>query len=132
MSRPPLALGTMGEIRYYSLAGGRYRANANYRDFDGVTRRVERVGRSKAQARTRLKEACRDRGRTDAHADITPDTTVTAVAQLWFEEIQAAVAAGDRSRARRRPTGTGSTTRSSRRSGRYACARSPSRGSTPC
>ena len=97
MSRPPLALGTMGEIRYYPLAGVRYRANANYRDFDGVTRRVERVGRSKAQARTRLKEACRDRGRTDAHADITPDTTVTAVAQLWFEEIQAAVAAGDRS-----------------------------------
>ncbi|HEY6794234.1 MAG TPA: site-specific integrase, partial [Kineosporiaceae bacterium] len=97
MGRPPLPLGTMGEIRCYPLGGGRYRATTNYRDYDGVTRRVERTGASKAQARGRLKEACRDRGRTDAHADITPDTTVKAVAELWFEEIEHAVAAGDRS-----------------------------------
>lgn len=97
MGRPPLPLGTMGEIRCYSVGKGRFRAVANYRDFDGVTRRVERTGRSKAAARSRLKEACRDRGRTDAYADITPDTTVKAVAELWYREIELAVEAGDRS-----------------------------------
>jgi integrase len=87
----------MGEIRCYPARRGRYRAVANYRDFDGVTRQVERTGASRAAARSRLKEACRDRGRTDAHADITPDTTVKAVAELWFSEIEAAVQSGDRS-----------------------------------
>lgn len=97
MSRPPLPLGTMGEIRCYRLGSGKYRAVANFRDFDGRTRRVERVGRSETAARNRLKEACRDRGRTDAAADITPDTTVAALAEEWYSEIAAAVAAGDRS-----------------------------------
>src|SRR3954452_20611270 len=97
MGRPPLPLGTMGEIRTYRLPSGRVRAITNYRDFDGRTRRLERVGKSEAQARARLKEACRDRGRTDAASDITPDTTVAAVAEEWFTEIRAAVAVGERS-----------------------------------
>jgi integrase len=97
MGRPPLSLGTMGEIRCYVQGSGRYRAVANYRDFDGVTRRVERTGRTKSAARSRLKEACRDRGRVDAYADITPDTKVQAVAELWYREIEFAVEAGDRS-----------------------------------
>jgi integrase len=97
MARPPLPLGTMGEIRCYAYGKGRYRAMAKYRDFDGVTRQVERTGTSKAAARRRLTEACRDRGRTDAHADITPDTKVKAVAEFWFRELELAVEAGDRS-----------------------------------
>jgi hypothetical protein len=73
------------------------RALAYYRDFDGVTRQVERIGKTESQARSRLKEACRDRGRTDVAASITPDTTVAAVAEEWFAEIQLAVNAGERS-----------------------------------
>ena len=46
MGRPPLPIGTMGEIRCYALGRGRVRAVANYRDYDGMTRRVERVGRT--------------------------------------------------------------------------------------
>jgi hypothetical protein len=87
----------MGEIRFYRMGRSRIRATANYRDYDGRTRRVERVGRSEAQARARLKEACRDRGRTDAASEITPDTTLAAVADMWFEEICLAVAVGERS-----------------------------------
>ena len=97
MARPPLPVGTMGEIRCYKTAKSRFRAVAKYRDYDGVTRQVERTGKSDTQARNRLKEACRDRGRTDAAAEITPATTVKAVAEEWFSEIQAAVVAGDRS-----------------------------------
>src|SRR4051794_30851528 len=87
----------MGEIRTYRLPNGRVRAITNYRDYDGRTRRVERVGKSEAQARARLKEACRDRGRTDAASGISPDTTVATVAEEWFSEIRAAVAVGERS-----------------------------------
>jgi integrase len=95
MPRPPLPLGTMGEIRCYRLDSSRVRAMAKYRDYDGVTRQVERTGKSEAQARNRLKEACRDRGRTDAAAEITPSTTVKAVAAQWFSEIQIAVDMGE-------------------------------------
>jgi integrase len=97
MSRPPLPLGTMGDIRCYPTAGGKVRAMAYFRDYDGQTRPVERVGKTEAAARNRLKEACRDRGRTDSAADITPDTTVAALAEAWFSEIQVAVDTGDRS-----------------------------------
>src|SRR4051794_35669451 len=97
MARPPLPVGTMGEIRVYRLNSNRYRAIANFRDYDGRTRRVERVGRTESQARARLKDACRDRGRTDSVSDITPDTTVAAVAELFMLDIRAAVAVGQRS-----------------------------------
>jgi integrase len=95
--RPPLPLGTMGEIRCYPLGKGKFRAVANYRDFDGVSRQVGRIGRSETQARNRLREACRDRGRTDVDAEITRDTTVTALGEYWFSEIAVAVAMGDKS-----------------------------------
>lgn len=97
MPRPPLPVGTMGEIRCYPLAGGKHRAVVNYRDYDGITRRVERTGRTETAARNRLREACRERGRTDAAADLTRTTKVAALAEQWFAEITAAVDAGDRS-----------------------------------
>jgi hypothetical protein len=59
MGRPPLPLGTMGEIRYYPAARGKIRAVTKYRDYDGFTRQVGRVGKTESQARNRLKEACR-------------------------------------------------------------------------
>jgi integrase len=86
----------MGEIRCYRLRKG-FRADAYYRDYDGVTRLVARVGATESKARARLKEACRDRGRTDAAADITRDTTVKALAEEWFSEVRLAVDMGERS-----------------------------------
>ncbi len=87
----------MGEIRCYKTGKGRFRAMAKYRDYDGVTRQVERTGRSETQARNLLKEACRDRGRVDAAAEISPNTLVKALAEEWFSEVQYAIDAGDRS-----------------------------------
>jgi len=79
------------------LPNGRYRAVAGYRDFDGRTRQLERTAKTETGARNRLKEACRDRGRTDAAAEISAATTVTALAEEWFSEVQAAVDAGEKS-----------------------------------
>lgn len=97
MARPPLPVGTYGQIRCYRVATNRYRAMTKYRDYDGITRPVERAGRTATIARDRLRTALRDRGRADAAADITPDTKVAAVAELWFADIETAVAEGRRS-----------------------------------
>jgi len=87
----------MGEIRCYKLPGKGFRAITTYRDHDGRIRRVARVGKTERQARIRVEEACRTRGRTDDPQDITPDTTVREMAEEWFSRIEAAVAAGERS-----------------------------------
>ncbi|XVV05477.1 site-specific integrase [Actinosynnema sp. CA-248983] len=97
MARPPLPVGTYGEIRCYELPSGKFRAIANYRDYDGVTRPVERVGKTETKARDRLREALRDRGRVDAASEITPDTKVSALAEVWFAEIAEEVAEGKKS-----------------------------------
>jgi integrase len=97
MGRPQLPLGTMGEIRCYRTSKGRFRALAKYRDYDGVTRQVERTGATATQARNLLKAACRDRGRVDAAAEISGETTVKALAEEWFSEIRVAIEMGERS-----------------------------------
>ena len=86
MGRPPLPLGTHGEIRYYRC-GKRYQARTLYRDYDGVTRDIERWSTSKAAAGRVLKEALRDRLWVDSAAEISPDTKLTAVAEAWWLEF---------------------------------------------
>jgi integrase len=87
MARPPLPVGTYGKIKIYELGPRRFRARAKYRDYDGITRPVERVGTSREQTANRLREAFRDRGRTTTDGDITPDTRIAAVAALWLRDI---------------------------------------------
>lgn len=87
MGRPPLPIGTYGRILTVRLDRERYRAWANYRDFDGVTRRVQRFGPTKVAAENRLKEAMRDRNRVALDGEITGDTRVRVVAEMWFREL---------------------------------------------
>ncbi|WIX81711.1 site-specific integrase [Amycolatopsis carbonis] len=86
MARPPLPLGTWGKIRTYALTGG-HRAVANYKDYDGVTRPVERVGATKTQAVNNLLEALRDRARRSSDGEIKPDTKVSVAASMWLKEV---------------------------------------------
>lgn len=57
------------------------------RDYDGAVRTVERRGRTKQQARNRLREAIRDRVRADADSSLRPDTKIGDLAEAWFLEI---------------------------------------------
>jgi hypothetical protein len=50
MARPRLPVGTMGDIRYHQVSNGHVRAVTQFRDYDGVTRQVERRGKSAAAA----------------------------------------------------------------------------------
>lgn len=87
MGRPPLPLGTWGRIRVYEIGPKTWRAIANYKDFDGVTRPVERVGESKAKATNNLLEALRDRARQSSDGDIKADTKVAVAANMWLKSI---------------------------------------------
>ncbi|MFD7657891.1 tyrosine recombinase XerC [Actinosynnema sp. NPDC059797] len=87
MARPRLPVGTHGEIRCYPMRSGKYRAITNYRDYDGVLRPVERVGRSETNAKNNLKVALRDRARAVVGEEVTDKTRITAVADMWLREL---------------------------------------------
>jgi len=87
IGRPPLAVGTMGVIRFYGVEGG-YRARVSVRDPDGRVREIQRLARSKAAAERAVKEAFRDRTRSEAGTDITPETRVRELAEAWFVSLE--------------------------------------------
>ena len=107
VGRPPLSVGTDGStaaLRRTVPATGR----ALFTGTDhGMTRRVERHGRTKGAAELGLRVALRDRVHVGAGAEITPDTKIAALAETWFAEISAQ----DRSPGTRSRTATGSTVR---------------------
>lgn len=86
MARPPLPVGTWGSISRTQLAPGHWKATARFRDYDGVTRLVERSGTSGQRAENALKEALRDRARLPGE-DITPETRLSRVAEEWVKEL---------------------------------------------
>ena len=85
MARPPLPLGTHGEIRVEALGPKRHRARAYVRDLDGVVREVERTAANQAAARP-LVEAMRDRHRVQHNSEITAELYVRELGELWFAE----------------------------------------------
>jgi integrase len=87
MGRPSLPLGTFGKIRTYVEPTGGYTCRTLFRDFDGVTRHVERTAKSKAAAERVLREALRDRAYAGRDIDITPNTKVAVVAEAWFRRF---------------------------------------------
>jgi integrase len=87
VGRPPLPLGTAGSIRTYQQPNGQWRARTLYRDWDGVTRGVERYGRTRNSATRSLNEALRDRARVDGGAEIRADSKVAVLAETWFASL---------------------------------------------
>ncbi|POH58759.1 site-specific integrase [Cryobacterium zongtaii] len=86
MARQPLPLGTWGKInRTTTLAGGA-KAYARFRDYDGVTRQVEQVGKTGAAAERALVEVLRDRARLPIE-NMTPETRLNKVADAWLLEF---------------------------------------------
>lgn len=87
MPRPPLPLGTHGEIRCYKIGDRKYRARVKYRDYDGKVRHVERMGTSKSGAKEALKQALRDRSHSVAGDEVTPQSKVGELARLWLRDL---------------------------------------------
>lgn len=88
MPRPPLPVGTWGRIRREAIAPGGHRARARFRDYDGITRDVEAWGTTGAAAERALLVLLRDRS-TPNFDEITRETRLTQLAELWLEDINA-------------------------------------------
>lgn len=96
MPRPPLPIGTHGQIRFYRTSSG-WRAHVKYRDHDGVTRQVERRAPTKAKAERQLKQELRDRLTPVQASGISPESKFEEAADLWISEVEAGVTEGTRS-----------------------------------
>ena len=103
MARSPLTLGTWGEIRTHEAAWDekakptRVRAVAQYRDFDGRTRQVERSGKSKTAAVNALRQALTDRSEAGRQGDLTLMSRFSDAANEWITRIEGLVKDGARS-----------------------------------
>lgn len=83
--RPPLPLETWGRISRKRL-NGVPTAVASVRDSDGKTRRVQRSGKTLADAERRLLEVLRDR-LTPTYEVITRDSRLDELADKWLEDL---------------------------------------------
>lgn len=96
MGRPPMAIGTHGNIRF-SQTQTDYRARAQFRGFDGQVREIERSGKSKAKAERELKLAINQEIQTPSGGEITAKTKFRDAADRWFVWQEQREAAGERS-----------------------------------
>lgn len=86
MARPPLELETWGKIRRTTI-DGKPTAVCRYRDSDGVTRPMQRQGRTAADAERNLIRALKKR-LAPAGDDLTRDSTMRHLAAQWLSVIQ--------------------------------------------
>ncbi|MDF2917868.1 MAG: site-specific integrase [Microbacterium sp.] len=82
MARPPLELETWGKIRRTNV-GGKPTAVAYYRDSDGITRPMQRQGKTPAEAERNLVRALKQR-LAPVSEELTPDSTVADLADKWL------------------------------------------------
>ena len=93
--RPPTPIGQHGKISTQQLGPKLWEARCRVRDPDGVSRRVKARGQSRSGAENALKRALAAR-RHNAGSQLTGASKVAAAGELWLEQLQAMVAAGDR------------------------------------
>jgi integrase len=97
MARPPLDMGTHGAIsvKIHPRRAGVYLAHTRFRDFDGVTRQIKRVGPTKTAAMTALQDDLQNRMGSPAQP-LRPTDTVERAALMWLAKLDAQVAEGTR------------------------------------
>ncbi|WP_408925903.1 tyrosine-type recombinase/integrase [Corynebacterium sp. YSMAA1_1_F7] len=83
MTRAPLEVGTYGNIATWQRPNGSWIAHARYRDTDHKTRKVEAWGKTKTEAKRRLRVKLNKRPSPNAL------TTTAAVLQAWSETLPA-------------------------------------------
>ncbi|MCW2494397.1 hypothetical protein [Jatrophihabitans sp.] len=89
LGRPALELGTYGLIRHRTLDDGRVQARCLYRDLDGVTRPVARIGKTKTDAERRVKAAIQERRHVSGDVTISSDLKLADLADLFLARVDA-------------------------------------------
>ncbi|TWH18545.1 site-specific integrase [Prauserella rugosa] len=94
MGRPPLPVGTYGEIKT-KWDGSRGMASCQFRDLDGKVRKVRAWAQSPSKAANKLRERLRDR--KISMGELSAESKVVDVAERWLSEFRDMVDAGKRS-----------------------------------
>lgn len=89
MARPPLPIQTHGEITTEKIRDGVWEARTRFRDFDGTTKHLRRRAATKTAATNAVKEAVRDRLAANGGDELTADSRVSVLADLWWAEYKA-------------------------------------------
>lgn len=87
MPRPPLPIGSWGKISRDQPSPGVHRAMCRFRDFDGVTRKVEARSTTGAKAERELITKLQDRA-APAGQDIHSSMRVSALVPIWWAEFE--------------------------------------------
>ncbi|WP_119696513.1 tyrosine-type recombinase/integrase [Microbacterium halotolerans] len=83
-----LTIGTFGEIGYLRTAGGRSVARARYRDWDGKTRLVQAIAKTRKAAERALKAKLADRSLFQpSSSGLTPDSRFPDLVAYWLDDL---------------------------------------------
>jgi integrase len=103
MPRPPLPIGTWGEISTRPLPTNKngkpvkHLAHAKFRDHDGKVRAVTATGTTKSAARNALLTKLQNRAKTNHSGDLSAAHKVNHLLDLWERRFEGLVADGTRS-----------------------------------
>jgi integrase len=84
VGRPPLAPGTFGKVLFLDHASGKVQARAIFRDYDGRTRLVSKLGKTRAAAERALKAELANRQAPAGSGVIGSTTRVDTLADVWL------------------------------------------------
>lgn len=87
MARPRLKLGNHGNIRAKRIPSG-WEAQTYFRDYDGRTRSVCRVGKTKTAAEQNLQDALRERRHPRGGDDLNRDHSFAEAGGRWLAETK--------------------------------------------
>lgn len=94
--RPRTDIGTYGEINVITVRANVYEARARFRLRNGRSKPVSRRAESKAAAKRRLKAALAEMADEVTGGDITADTRMSRVMDLWLVGFEEKVTLGKR------------------------------------
>lgn len=95
MARPPLPIGTYGNVSVRPTSSGGYVARVRFRDADGVTRGVTRAGRTAAIARNKLLTALGDRTSPNSSSGLSADSKFREAADIWLASVDEGADTGE-------------------------------------
>lgn len=88
VAKPRIEIGTFGAIELTTLANGKVRARARFRDEDGRLRRIEARDDTAAKAERRLKHKFVERVELAIDGDeLTPDSLFSHLVEVWLEDL---------------------------------------------
>ena len=103
MSRPPLPIGTWGEISTWVAQTDdkgkpvKHKSQARFRDHDGRVRLVSAYGKTKTASERALLTKLQDRARTNQFGELTAMHKINHLLDLWERRFEGLVADGTRS-----------------------------------